>query len=1124
MAEIQKTKYILHVSDFHLSDKNEDFSRECLKYLCEAIDDKNITVDYLFHTGDIIDASEAYSSAADDLEKEDPSLEWIKQEYLSEDGFNEIAFIKDPRTTDDILQKMNKHISENAQKAFLSMASVINEFLANIRVRKRYAYFCVGNHDAIRPVLKEGSDICNRLKKDDGDAKEYHEKLVKYEEDYQIFNSYRGFLNELGVWNADLSQTYDQTPDINLVILNTNHRNPAKSKQEYHCIYCLSATEALNHFGTNRDNKRLNVVISHKPIYEICEAARMAFDSYHKTEFMTAMQRFLGENGIYVCGDKHTRSVSDMTFHNVRHIIGGEPLCLKEGKNTFQVEYNLIELTNGKIGNTQKIHLSYDQNTKEWSCTFRPEDSVVEALYELSRCSVIPQCLSVLSLDAKTNSWFDISRIFFEDISRPPKWDRLEKKLDSLYHIICKYGKMSPDSISSSSLMDWDKRKNEMSIFQNTRDYLIDKMRGSFANDQNNILNIRGEYSAGKSTFLGILYIYLLFQYSIGNISFIPAYFNLENKEILEKITESADTPYNEVAAQAFAQFVKKVQKVAGKSHQAVCYIIDGLDEQDVWSYSSEDSVGRGILDILDTAKNSKNIMSYSQHHLPLFKNTMPERKYKDYSDVMYFNNVHIISAECGSDRFNLFIKAFYSLKEEQHLSEEQSKETTSDDTPSIIIEKICALIHKFERLSVSQNFLYKFGDYFEEKISSATSVSEITVDEVYRNYIDLLHKMCMDILGYGYVHYAPAMAYLFSYKGFTYERFRQIPPNTEDHWQNKIAEHSSSVYDAFIFIKKNQDIREYLIAMHYNRELRYYAENPEIPISESSILNEFIPRNVANLSRRMWKSDPNKFVIVCVELLEKRRYLGQKPLCNGALSMLIYTLAHQEKMYAPSNTMLGKIISSYETSTGKISSTPDGGFSYATKKADILQLFLEYSLHRSYRLYKAELEGNSEKLALTLREDKDFALYNRQYLRLYYGDLTISGENRKAALVPGQDICQKGFDFHNTFNFLSEKLNCIEKNSYALRAFDLFSLCNIIQTRLDAAKGGQTPQNTGTFFSGKKNISTQIGVLTDAIKYINEYLEQNPSCDSVYKEALEVFKKNFEGEKSKRNGQVSHL
>lgn len=553
------------------------------------------------------------------------------------------------------------------------------------------------------------------------------------------------------------------------------------------------------------------------------------------------------------------------------------------------------------------------------------------------------------------------------------------------------------------------------------------------------------------------------------------------------------------------------MQQISDRSHQAVCYLIDGLDEQDVWSYSSEDSVGRGILDILDSAKNAKNIMCYSQHHLPLFKNTMPERKYKDYSDVMYFNNVHIVSADSKKGHFKQFITAFYSLKEEQDIFAQQTKKEAADQSKLEKHESICLLIQKFRRLSVSQNFLYKFEDYIEEKTASLDDVEKITIDEVYRNYIDLLHKMCIDVLGYGYVHYAPAMAYMFSFKGFTYERFKKIPPNSEDYWQNRIAEYSDKVYDAFIFIKKNQDIREYLIAMHYNRELRYYAENPEIPVSEASILNEFISRNIAIISRKMWKSDPNKFVIVCMELLEKRHDLGQKPICNCALSMLIYTLAHQAKMYAPSNKMLDKIISSYETDTGKISDTPNDGFEYQSQEADLLQQFLDYSLHRTYRLYRAVSEGNSEKLALSIREEKAFACYNRQYLRLYYGDLTISGENRKAALIPGNDVHQRGFDFHNTFNLISEKLRNIENQPYALMAFDLYSLCDLIQNRLDASEGDSCLQKTNTFFGGKKNINTQIGVLNAAIGFIDAYLNSaQKSKETEYLDALSTFKSNF--------------
>lgn len=145
------------------------------------------------------------------------------------------------------------------------------------------------------------------------------------------------------------------------------------------------------------------------------------------------------------------------------------------------------------------------------------------------------------------------------------------------------------------------------------------------------------------------------------------------------------------------------------------------------------------------------------------------------------------------------------------------------------------------------------------------------------------------------------------------------------------------------------------------------------------------------------------------------------------------------------------------------------------------------------------------------MKKDKAFALYNRQYLRLYYGDLTISGENRKAALIPGNDVRQKGFDFHNTFNLLSEKLRNIDKYPYALMAFDLYSLCDLIDDRLTAAKTDPSQQNTGTFFSGKKNIDTQVGVLHAAVEFIDMYLSVWGCEQLEYGEILKEFKNNFE-------------
>ena len=133
-----------------------------------------------------------------------------------------------------------------------------------------------------------------------------------------------------------------------------------------------------------------------------------------------------------------------------------------------------------------------------------------------------------------------------------------------------------------------------------------------------NIINVRGDYSSGKSTFLGLFYIYLLYCYSYGKIKYIPAYFNMENDDILNKI--QAGNTYALAVKETFASFVEEVEKIAQGEHTVVCYIIDGLDEQDIWSESSQDSIGRVALDILAETNNSKYIMSFCQNRLARFK------------------------------------------------------------------------------------------------------------------------------------------------------------------------------------------------------------------------------------------------------------------------------------------------------------------------------------------------------------------------------------------------------------------------------------------------------------------------------------------------------------------------
>ena len=54
------SRFILHVSDFHLTENNVDYAKKILKKLVDKLSYEKVKVDYLIHTGDIINSSDAY--------------------------------------------------------------------------------------------------------------------------------------------------------------------------------------------------------------------------------------------------------------------------------------------------------------------------------------------------------------------------------------------------------------------------------------------------------------------------------------------------------------------------------------------------------------------------------------------------------------------------------------------------------------------------------------------------------------------------------------------------------------------------------------------------------------------------------------------------------------------------------------------------------------------------------------------------------------------------------------------------------------------------------------------------------------------------------------------------------
>jgi len=1118
MSNTSNLRFILHVSDFHLNNSalegQNNFTevKNLLTALTQKLKEEKFKVDYLVHTGDVIDSGDLYNIVAaemkldksfwesgDDEESGAAIEKFLYEEYKKAAVQNtELNKVNGDalRPTMEDLKEFDKRVAFHVENRFKESIKVMHTFATDLNVAFGNVVICSGNHDVLRPLcMDEDAVTCKKGTSD--------RWVYKYSKSAGCVAFYfNKFLNDLGTANstnrckgspvclgesseacAECGETtFCSLDDMNVLILNTNWPNPKKQPPGYYCVYCSQVLDTIQrHIEEIKDPNKLNIIIAHKPVYEICEKARLSFKRYTKTTFFSMLQRFLGDGGIYLCGDKHTRSIVSSLFHDIPHYIGGEPIRVEKG-HTADVEYNLIAISNGHVDMKRKLHLSYVEGT--WKCEIRPQDGTVKALYKLCQKYINKECFQALGDISSFSTWEGLCQIIYNWTDETQ--DDWYTNIDKLYTPICRY------RIEGKPNCPKDLLKEHLFGFVQHR--IVEQMKHPSIR---NVLNIRGEHSAGKSMFLGQFYIHLMIEYSKGRINFIPAYFNMENEEIYQQI-ESGGTYYESVK-KAFRFFVRNVQELAKEERQAVCYFVDGLDELDCWSYSTEDSVGRELLNTLAEYDNAWYVMVFSQHHLPCFKNTMPLRKYNDVSDIMYFNPVDV-NEEYARHQLTNFVNAYLTSKQfpsnkilnllcdedtvEFKLPSSERKDKAKANMKKRLLKDVCQMVKSFRRLTINPGFLSQNEEYLTEIDQDARRLRHAgeSISKVYNYYIDRQHELCLEELGYGFVEYAPTMAYLFAYKGYTYERFNRLHLDSvqnSQHILEPIWKNSKKVYKTFLFIMKNKDAREYLIALHYNRELRYYAENPTEAIEEDSILNEFITRNIAVLIRKLW-TDTNKFVIACKHLLQR------KDLGNCVQSMLIYCLAHlqlyepirnrlQRKMFQKGKETLRRQglwdkVAEQDTEILSSNNSMNQEFWKITGADDQEKLvhFQQLSLKHSMKILGLISEQDLQGLKEYYENAPEFWSYNRQHQMLYYGDLSIKGDANIHALMPGSDLVYAGFDFHDCFNYLYVKL--MTDNTYPLFMYDLFTVYDLLISRLKCEHLAPDAKKENTFFYRNKD------------------------------------------------------
>ena len=494
MNTTDSLSYILHVSDFHLKENDDEnkYAVLALDKLTKRITDRNIKVKYLIHTGDVIDSSDLYERAAKNL--------GFYDNYVKDDKFDSDRFFSKGKKKN--IETFDAEVKRIVEQRFDKATIVLRSFISKLNISHNNVIICCGNHDVLRSrSITDTSSECKLLSRatpgitfsDKADPAYTFSKEVA-----AVFEPFESFLNKLQVANSkerrdDLDSTVCfELEDLNVLVLNTNWNNPKKSKAGYYCVRCDYIKDLIKE-GLNQN--KLNVIVAHKPIYEICETARLSYKRYIKTPFMARLHEFANCNGIYLCGDKHTRSIVASSFHDIPHYIGGEPLTVNsDADKQFEVEYNLISINGNIPGRERKIHLKSDDGEK-WVCEFRPPENVISDLYNLSKGYIIHNSFDMIAEPSTLRTWENLYQTVYSwsDVKRRKYFNSINK----LYLATCKYRNEGTEDVF------WNEDKN---IFFE----VCDRLKKISESRTGNLLNIRGEYSSGKYVSWPSLYVFAL--------------------------------------------------------------------------------------------------------------------------------------------------------------------------------------------------------------------------------------------------------------------------------------------------------------------------------------------------------------------------------------------------------------------------------------------------------------------------------------------------------------------------------------------------------------------------------------------------------------------------------------
>lgn len=997
-------KHLLHLSDFHFTGDGENIGNRILNGLIDFLAENDIKIDYLIHTGDFLDGRSIVECCGKAIVDSYP-------DYFKT-GFSFDTFVQNIKQAEcekqGIIEAYNSRLLQLYRERFSKVSETFRDLQTRLNVQRNNVIICCGNHDKVRLISNEEENECSCT----------CGKYTRSTNDSFAFEPFAKFCEGLTL-NYDYNTFFKRTEDFNFLILNSNWAVPscvAQNKGHYSCVNCSQIASILDEYASSEEGKP-NVAVAHQPIDDFCECFKFRYNNNHPLS-----KRIDSNTQMFLCGDKHT--ARDSIRGITKDYLCGSPLGSKE------IIYNLIEYNDETIVFNCK-HLVWNNDT--W--TMVPVDELLDAVYSL--CGK--------NISASVNGFL-----------KCPKLATIEQALENIGKFKQERAKIASDLFKAvCDFRENGEAENNWeggTIFEG----LLKKIKSS---EERIPFWICGKCGTGKSTFLGIEYIYLLEEFKRGKLQYLPVYYNVQ-KEKVEATRRK----------KLFSDFCKKAQKLSDNYNVPLLYILDGLDQKNFTKNtdSLENEVYKEFL--INQESIHKVIPCYNEYRAPKFTdNSLP----KDNTNVLAFHSVKVLSLGTNKNWFDIFINAYLDLK------------GTDPNLKTRIGEKV----KDYRKTSINLAFLHSNYNDIERFVKGS-----ISGWDVLQGYGESLNKYSENKLKLNNNQYLPLAAYLFSFEGMGFEVIKEKLKAKKD--KDRLS------YEVFSLMIKNDDIRRFLIAKHYINELVSCASRSEKNIEPESILNRFLPRDIA-IMIRLAITD-NNAVLQSIEKLINR-------LDGQALSIPYYLLGHLRIDSAEKEQ-------SIENWKRRVTNNAGAKQRVVAKSADARSGFLKKAADRSKRITEiicASEINNHGPLFDYLHElinNKQERIYNRLYQLLYYGDLSINGEDTERVILPEKDCIHEGFDFANCFNIFISKLDYNISNNirYHIMELDLFTLCDIVYSRLQTPSITCRGKEINSFFYNEEYDRQENRMATDVLdrtfsvvrRYLNNVGRLNPSLkttDSIY-------------------------